>query len=245
MLSSGCTGPANNCPAQPWSHRASHHKPTQLIPASPSPPSASTAGTQPPPCTAEHHRQPHPARHHQHRSPHRPTPPPSRHRPPLYSPLPLSHRSQGATAVPPWPQAPYPASPTLLRQAKEPSEARWPLSPEACTHPRHTSPPWWAATGPWPAVPQGTGALRGAAAGSSCRAPQVTCISPACANLRFLNAQLGAAGTHPTALHPNTHQGRGGGDGVPGIPPCHPPRGPGLGRSLALPMGHNGTAGPG
>lgn len=68
----------------------------------------------------------------------------------------------------------------------------------------------------------GTRALCGAAAGSSCCAPRVTCISPACAKPPLPQRAAGCWGTHPTVLHPSTCQGRGGGDRAPGTPHTTP-----------------------
>lgn len=65
----------------------------------------------------------------------------------------------------------------------------------------------------------------GAAAGSSRPAPRVTCASSVCANLRFLNAQLGAAGPGQRPCTPTGHRhgarcphAARGAMGLPGVP---------------------------
>lgn len=115
--------------------------------------------------------------------------------------------TQPPSSVPPEPTATGPPQPwSVSLQPPAPSRPRCTLRgaqrhPRSGTHPRHTSPPWWAATGPWPVVPWDQDPVWGGCWFLLPRSP-VTCISPSCANLRFLKAQRVLQGpTQPAAPH--------------------------------------------
>lgn len=133
-----------------------------------------------------------------------PTPSPALQPPPVphsfLHPVASQHQHYGITWT--WPLT---CAPCIA--AAPPSMApltRSPRCPSGSTHPRHTSPPWWAATGPWPAL-QCTAGTRGPARGS-CRflLPR----SPGHVRLAGLckpplpQHPAGCCGTRPTALHP-------------------------------------------
>lgn len=79
------------------------------------------------------------------------------HHPPL-----TSHRSWGHHWCHPSPEHPVPPAPHPSGKPRWGTEgAPAPAQPAASTHPHHTSPPWWAATGPWPEHRGDQGPVRG------------------------------------------------------------------------------------
>lgn len=85
-----------------------------------------------------------------------------RHRPPTTA-HPSTAHGHGATADGGHWHHPGSGSPILPapQPSSEPGSPAGPGARAAYTHPRHTSPPWWAATGPWPAAPWGPGPCAG------------------------------------------------------------------------------------
>lgn len=78
---------------------------------------------------------------------------------------------------------------------------RSPRCPGGSTHPRHTSPPWWAARGPWPAL-QRTAGTRGSCRFLPPRSPGHVRLIGLC-KPPLPQRPAGCCGTRPTALHPH------------------------------------------